>query len=72
MLSDFDEGKRSCRRKLERHNNRRRRKSVGSRGALDKEYQGDLHTEDAFSDGEAGKGSIICCSMLIGSFFPSL
>lgn len=26
MLSDFDEGKRSCRRKLERHNNRRRRK----------------------------------------------
>ncbi|CAO2821924.1 unnamed protein product [Amaranthus hypochondriacus] len=55
VLSDFDEGKRSCRRKLERHNNRRRRKSVGSRGALDKEYQGDLHTEDAFSDGEAGK-----------------
>ncbi|KAK1436022.1 hypothetical protein QVD17_01797 [Tagetes erecta] len=26
VLSDFDEGKRSCRRKLERHNNRRRRK----------------------------------------------
>lgn len=26
MLSDFDEGKRSCRFKLERHNNRRRRK----------------------------------------------
>ncbi|CAN6451174.1 unnamed protein product [Victoria cruziana] len=27
VLSDFDEGKRSCRRKLERHNHRRRRKS---------------------------------------------
>lgn len=26
ILGDFDEGKRSCRRKLERHNNRRRRK----------------------------------------------
>lgn len=26
MLGDFDEGKRSCRFKLERHNNRRRRK----------------------------------------------
>ncbi|EFJ07246.1 hypothetical protein SELMODRAFT_49860, partial [Selaginella moellendorffii] len=25
-LGDFDEGKRSCRRKLERHNDRRRRK----------------------------------------------
>lgn len=28
LLTDFDEGKRSCRRKLERHNNRRRRKPV--------------------------------------------
>jgi hypothetical protein len=26
VLSDFDEEKRSCRQKLERHNNRRRRK----------------------------------------------
>ena len=56
MLSDFDEGKRSCRRKLERHNNRRRRKPVDSRGAVDKEPQGDLHVEDVSSDGEAGKG----------------
>ncbi|KAJ0230283.1 Squamosa promoter-binding-like protein 7 [Hirschfeldia incana] len=28
VLPDFDEGKRSCRRKLERHNNRRKRKTV--------------------------------------------
>ncbi|KAL0388715.1 UNVERIFIED_CONTAM: Squamosa promoter-binding-like protein 7 [Sesamum radiatum] len=33
LLSDFDEGKRSCRRKLERHNNRRRRRPSDSRGA---------------------------------------
>jgi hypothetical protein len=58
VLSDFDEGKRSCRRKLERHNNRRRRKpadsSKGSAG--DKEVQGDLLTEDTTCDAEAGKG----------------
>eukprot|EP00252_Welwitschia_mirabilis_P005426 TRINITY_DN15905_c0_g1_i1.p1 TRINITY_DN15905_c0_g1~~TRINITY_DN15905_c0_g1_i1.p1 ORF type:complete len:875 (-),score=133.42 TRINITY_DN15905_c0_g1_i1:322-2946(-) len=30
VLPDFDEGKRSCRRKLERHNNRRRRKPMNS------------------------------------------
>lgn len=55
VLSDFDEGKRSCRRKLERHNNRRRRKSVDSRGAVEKEPQGDVQTEEVYSDGEAGK-----------------
>lgn len=55
VLSDFDEGKRSCRRKLERHNNRRRRKHVDSGGAVEKEPQGDLNTEDVSSDGEAGK-----------------
>ena len=33
VLSDFDEGKRSCRRKLERHNDRRRRKSSDSKGS---------------------------------------
>jgi len=58
VLSDFDEGKRSCRRKLERHNNRRRRKpadsSKGSAG--DKEVHGDLLTEDTTCDAEAGKG----------------
>eukprot|EP00250_Pteridium_aquilinum_P012857 c20988_g1_i1 orf=716-3577(+) len=31
-LSDFDEGKRSCRRKLERHNRRRRRRPVEDEG----------------------------------------
>ncbi|XP_021726877.1 squamosa promoter-binding-like protein 7 [Chenopodium quinoa] len=55
LLSDFDEGKRSCRRKLERHNNRRRRKSADYRGTVEKEPQGDVQTEDVFSDGEAGK-----------------
>lgn len=56
LLSDFDEGKRSCRRKLERHNNRRRRKSHDSKGAADKEPQRELLSEDAACDGEAGKG----------------
>ncbi|KAG4945829.1 hypothetical protein JHK87_041836 [Glycine soja] len=32
VLSDFDEGKRSCRRKLERHNTRRRRKPPADSG----------------------------------------
>ncbi|KAG4971230.1 hypothetical protein JHK85_037651 [Glycine max] len=32
VLSDFDEGKRSCRRKLERHNTRRRRKPTADSG----------------------------------------
>uniref|UniRef100_A0A803NA54 SBP-type domain-containing protein n=1 Tax=Chenopodium quinoa TaxID=63459 RepID=A0A803NA54_CHEQI len=55
VIEDFDEGKRSCRRKLERHNNRRRRKSADYRGTVEKEPQGDVQTEDVFSDGEAGK-----------------
>ncbi|KAL5701518.1 Squamosa promoter-binding-like protein [Ranunculus cassubicifolius] len=38
LLPDFDEGKRSCRRKLERHNKRRRRKPADYRGG-DKESQ---------------------------------
>ncbi|KAL3695527.1 hypothetical protein R1sor_009603 [Riccia sorocarpa] len=33
-ICDFDEGKRSCRRKLERHNNRRRRKALDSEDML--------------------------------------
>ncbi|GMI69828.1 SQUAMOSA PROMOTER BINDING PROTEIN-LIKE 7, squamosa promoter binding protein-like 7 [Hibiscus trionum] len=45
LLSDFDEGKRSCRRKLERHNIRRRRKP-----AVNKEPRGAVQ-----SDGEVGK-----------------
>ncbi|KAH7306849.1 hypothetical protein KP509_22G034200 [Ceratopteris richardii] len=34
-LSDFDEGKRSCRRKLERHNRRRRRRPVEGEGNME-------------------------------------
>ncbi|CAL1397076.1 unnamed protein product [Linum trigynum] len=53
LLSDFDEGKRSCRRKLERHNNRRRRKPGAKVGtSVDS-----LQAEDAaaVADGEAEK-----------------
>ncbi|KAI9195106.1 hypothetical protein LWI28_011737 [Acer negundo] len=64
ILSDFDEGKRSCRRKLERHNNRRRRKSVGSKGALDKEPPGSSRSEDLVCDGDAGKDSLCISSQL--------
>ncbi|XP_061975833.1 squamosa promoter-binding-like protein 7 [Populus nigra] len=67
VLSDFDEGKRSCRRKLERHNNRRRRKpadsSKGSAG--DKEVQGDLLTEDTTCDAEAGKDGLWSSSQMV-------
>ncbi|KAJ7955020.1 Squamosa promoter-binding-like protein [Quillaja saponaria] len=55
ILSDFDEGKRSCRRKLERHNNRRRRKSTDSTAGLEKELQGVMQTEEVKNDVEAGK-----------------
>ncbi|KAI9121489.1 hypothetical protein K1719_008522 [Acacia pycnantha] len=46
ILSDFDEGKRSCRRKLKRHNNRRRRKPTETRAAEDREVQLVKQTED--------------------------
>ncbi|KAH8499888.1 hypothetical protein H0E87_015218 [Populus deltoides] len=61
VLSDFDEGKRSCRRKLERHNNRRRRKPADSSKASagDKDVQGDLLTEDTTTcDAEAEKDGL--------------
>lgn len=58
ILSDFDEGKRSCRRKLERHNNRRRRKPADSGVADDKEPQGVTQIEDGPCDDEVGKGII--------------
>lgn len=57
ILSDFDEGKRSCRRKLERHNKRRRRKPVDSDGGIAKEFQQDIHSEDVGCDEEDGKGT---------------
>lgn len=64
VLPDFDEGKRSCRRKLERHNNRRRRRKPndpkGGKESSDpkggKESQGEIHTEDENHDGDAGEG----------------
>ncbi|KAM7488236.1 hypothetical protein LguiB_025720 [Lonicera macranthoides] len=46
ILSDFDEGKRSCRRKLQRHNNRRRRKPSDSKDAVEREPQQELLAED--------------------------
>ncbi|CAL5094902.1 unnamed protein product [Urochloa decumbens] len=52
VLLDFDEDKRSCRRKLERHNKRRRRKP-DSKGILDKEIDEELDLSADFSgDGE--------------------
>ncbi|XP_047315979.1 squamosa promoter-binding-like protein 7 isoform X2 [Impatiens glandulifera] len=58
ILSDFDEGKRSCRRKLERHNNRRRRKSTDGKGAAERESQGTTASaEDANCDDENAKES---------------
>ncbi|GLT99230.1 hypothetical protein SLE2022_166820 [Rubroshorea leprosula] len=65
VLPDFDEGKRSCRRKLERHNNRRRRKPVDSKGSVEKEPQGALQNEDISCDGEALKDDP-CLSSPIG------
>ncbi|GAU20040.1 hypothetical protein TSUD_381320 [Trifolium subterraneum] len=54
VLSDFDEGKRSCRRKLERHNNRRRRKPADSVSGVDNELQTVTQNDDSNCDGEAG------------------
>lgn len=54
VLPDFDEGKRSCRRKLERHNNRRRRKPSEPKGG--KESQREIQTEDGNHDDDAGEG----------------
>ncbi|XVF66316.1 hypothetical protein PTKIN_Ptkin10aG0025600 [Pterospermum kingtungense] len=49
MLSEFDEGKRSCRRKLEHHNNRRR-KPHGSKTAVNRKSQGAVGSEDIACD----------------------
>lgn len=64
LLSDFDEGKRSCRRKLERHNNRRRRKSVDSKGAVDSEPPGASRCEDIICDDDSGKDSLCLSSQI--------
>nr|QFR98472.1 SPL20 [Betula platyphylla] len=62
VISDFDEGKRSCRRKLERHNNRRRRKPGDSRAAVYNESQGVVQTGAVSCDGEAGQDSLCLSS----------
>ncbi|XP_042024587.1 squamosa promoter-binding-like protein 7 isoform X1 [Salvia splendens] len=58
ILSDFDEGKRSCRRKLERHNNRRRRKPHDSKESAEKESQLIILADDLSGDDDAGKDGI--------------
>ncbi|CAI9118680.1 OLC1v1020278C1 [Oldenlandia corymbosa var. corymbosa] len=57
VLSDFDEGKRSCRRKLERHNTRRRRKPHDGKGGVGKEHQQITLAEDVSCDDDTGKDS---------------
>ncbi|KAF6138672.1 hypothetical protein GIB67_009866 [Kingdonia uniflora] len=65
ILPDFDEGKRSCRRKLERHNKRRRRKSTDSRDVGEKETQVDHSIEDIPCDGETGKDNLCVSTNII-------
>ncbi|KAK3039036.1 hypothetical protein RJ639_027521 [Escallonia herrerae] len=62
ILSDFDEGKRSCRRKLERHNKRRRRKSTDTKVATEKEPQQVEQDDVVVCDDETGKDSICLSS----------
>ncbi|KAK4795650.1 hypothetical protein SAY86_027976 [Trapa natans] len=71
ILSDFDEGKRSCRRKLERHNNRRRRKHVIPDNAVGKEFKQDVSTDDVRCEDEEGK-DILCSSSQLVDKEPSL
>nr|ABD96886.1 hypothetical protein [Tarenaya spinosa] len=61
MLSDFDEGKRSCRRKLERHNNRRKRKPVDKGDGDEKHQQAALQNENSVIDVDDEKDNI--CSI---------
>uniref|UniRef100_A0A0E0PME1 SBP-type domain-containing protein n=1 Tax=Oryza rufipogon TaxID=4529 RepID=A0A0E0PME1_ORYRU len=58
ILLDFDEDKRSCRRKLERHNKRRRRKP-DSKGILEKDIDDQLDfSADGSGDGELREENI--------------
>lgn len=53
VLLDFDEGKRSCRRKLEKHNRRRRRKPTDSNNVVEKENLTQAEPlEDVFLDAD--------------------
>ncbi|XP_059311947.1 squamosa promoter-binding-like protein 7 [Lycium ferocissimum] len=65
ILSDFDEGKRSCRRKLERHNNRRRRKATdSSKSPVEKESQQVTTADDVSGDEDIIKDSTRMASQL--------
>ncbi|KAI3459319.1 hypothetical protein Pfo_015982 [Paulownia fortunei] len=61
ILTDFDEGKRSCRRKLERHN-RRRRKPNDSKEGMEKEPQQTILADDVSGDEDTGKDGICVSS----------
>ncbi|RZC55305.1 hypothetical protein C5167_014166 [Papaver somniferum] len=69
ILPDFDEGKRSCRRKLERHNKRRRRKA-DSKSVGGKESQEGVIADDLAGEGEAGKDSIPVSSHTVEEAVP--
>ncbi|CAI9765898.1 unnamed protein product [Fraxinus pennsylvanica] len=58
ILSDFDEGKRSCRRKLERHNNRRRRKPNDTKGSFETEPKQVALADNVRGDDDTGKDMI--------------
>lgn len=72
-MSDFDEGKRSCRRKLERHNNRRRRKPSDSKESMGKDSQLVILADDVSGDDDIGKGrkTYINCPILRFLLFTS-
>ncbi|CDY47185.1 BnaAnng08550D [Brassica napus] len=62
VLPDFDEGKRSCRRKLERHNNRRKRKPVDKGGVASKQQQVLSQNDNSVIDVDDGKADNTCSS----------
>lgn len=65
ILSDFDEGKRSCRRKLERHNNRRRRKPTDAKGVVEQETQLTTLSDDISCDDETAKDNTFLGSQIM-------
>ncbi|KAJ6821450.1 squamosa promoter-binding-like protein 9 [Iris pallida] len=62
LLADFDEGKRSCRRKLERHNRRRRRNPTESVSIMENEKRPERdHSVDVTCDGVLREeGKFVC------------
>ncbi|KAL6971378.1 Squamosa promoter-binding-like protein [Sarracenia purpurea var. burkii] len=72
ILSDFDEGKRSCRRKLERHNNRRRRKPSESKIAVERESQGLVSADDVACPIDNGKDGTSVMQVKVEERAPKL